>query len=259
MGRISGVIFGATVFFIAATSGARADAQTKTCRYTEDYKLVCTTGGAAASRGRDILNGADPIAQRRIEDRGVAYRKGGERRLKKEWRPYTVLRGGYVFDAASKSDGSPDGDLGEGPLFAAALGADLGGLNTGDLFRAEAELVWAQPQEEVCALGACVEFTETVWALLAGIYLQPTIAQRFKPFVGVAAGPAYIVNEVRIDGLGAVDEGEFGWAYSGRAGLGYRLSEDVEIELGYRYLGTTEIEDVRFDNQSAEIGVRYDF
>ena len=63
----------------------------------------------------------------------------------------------------------------------------------------------------------------------------------FKPFVGVGIGGARVNDdhEVFAGGLGTkldVDETRTAFAYQGRAGIAYELSELWDLTAGYRYL-----------------------
>lgn len=67
------------------------------------------------------------------------------------------------------------------------------------------------------------------------------ISPRFRPFVGVGAGGVAATTTVD---LGYWDDCEtvFAFAYQAFAGINYRVSDDMDIGIIYKYFGTTDLD-----------------
>ncbi len=80
-------------------------------------------------------------------------------------------------------------------------------------------------------------------AIMANVYYDFDAGFTFKPYLGVGIGIG--IFEVNCDAPGNVlnvddDSAELAWNVM--LGVGYALTEDVELYYGYRYLGTTDPE-----------------
>lgn len=84
-------------------------------------------------------------------------------------------------------------------------------------------------------------------------------------FVGGGIGAAYIeVNDFNIKGSGVDDENDddIVFAYQFIAGLGYEVSDNVTVDLTYRYFSTSDPDyeyDLDYTSQNGYLGVRIGF
>ena len=61
----------------------------------------------------------------------------------------------------------------------------------------------------------------------------------FVPYVGAGVGIARLTsNEISVGGT-QVDDQDMQFAYQGIAGIAYGVTENIKLDLGYRYFGTT--------------------
>jgi outer membrane protein OmpA-like peptidoglycan-associated protein len=111
------------------------------------------------------------------------------------------------------------------------------------------------------------------WSAMANLYYDFNRGGRFQPYVGVGAGGA------RIDAKGAIGPISFDYddtvfAYLAAIGVGIALSEQLDLDIGYRYFeapdaefsGTVDIEgpepfsfDGDYTHQAVTVGLRYQF
>ena len=151
------------------------------------------------------------------------------------------------IDAGASIEGEIDNgaafDLDDGWM--ASLGAGYGFLNG---FRAEGALDYRTNEVEGLDVDA------DAWALMANLYYDFNRGGTLQPYLGLGAG---WVN------LDIDDEDEDGWAYQGLAGIGWRVTEQTTIDLGYRYFEAPEVEfaggDVDYTHQAVTLGLRYAF
>lgn len=151
------------------------------------------------------------------------------------------------IDAGAGIEGEIDDgaafDLDDGWM--ASLGAGYGFLNG---FRAEGALDYRTDEVEGFDVDA------DAWALMANLYYDFNRGGTLQPYLGLGAG---WVN------LDIDDEDEDGWAYQGLAGIGWRVTEQTTIDLGYRYFEAPEVEftggDVDYTHQAVTLGLRYAF
>lgn len=123
-------------------------------------------------------------------------------------------------------------------------------------FAWEGELHYLRDSEDLLVLG--VPVSTTLWGLtgLGGVRWTYQLSDFMSPFASAGIGPSYF--RARATSLGAtVSDGEITFAYSGRAGVEFNISEQFSLETAYRYLGTTQSGTPGF--HSAEVGFNYNF
>jgi OmpA-OmpF porin, OOP family len=118
-------------------------------------------------------------------------------------------------------------------------------------YRAELEGIYEE--SDVDGANRTTEFSG---ALVNGYYDFKN-ASRFTPYVG--AGIGYGKVRYSSDTAGVNSSSEDALAYQGVAGVGYELNPCWTLTGEYRYLGTTEAGDTRYQSHSALAGVRYSF
>jgi outer membrane protein OmpA-like peptidoglycan-associated protein len=126
------------------------------------------------------------------------------------------------------------------------------------------------------------------WTLMANVLFDLLPAEsRFRPFIGAGIG----VNRLKIEAIGQVsnvpsglgpaiqnvviDDEDVNVAWQGIAGLAYSVTEQLAVDLTYRYLSGSEVDfdatgsaatgvqpgsfTGRYDDQSVTVGLRYSF
>lgn len=158
------------------------------------------------------------------------------------------LRGGYVFAARGASDY-------EAPSFAAGYRTTFreAGRST---FSLEGELIYSRDSEDLLVLGLPVE--ATIWGLSAigAVRWQYALGEHVSPFASVGIGPGYFHASLD-DGVTSIEDGDLTFAYTGRTGVAFAVSDQISLETAYRYLGTAQSGTPGY--HTAEIGLNYDF
>ncbi|HYD89240.1 MAG TPA: outer membrane beta-barrel protein [Vitreimonas sp.] len=94
-----------------------------------------------------------------------------------------------------------------------------------------------------------------VWSAMANVYYDFNRGGRFQPYLGLGVG--YVNAETD-----AFDDAD-GWAYQGMAGVGYAMSENAVLDIGYRYFMAPEIDfdtfDADYEQQAVMVGIRWGF
>ena len=96
-------------------------------------------------------------------------------------------------------------------------------------------------------------------SLLAGVYYDIGTYSKFTPFVGVNAGYGWA------DGAGVVSANDSGIVYGASLGVGYKVTDTIDLVTSYQYLTSNTItvtnssgnED--WDSQAVTAGVRFRF
>ena len=209
----------------------------------------------------------------------------------------------FVADAIFKSTSGVDVRKGEvsfkpGPRLSGALGY---GWNN---FRVEGEISWRRfktdslrynhftvqgnplPGPVIDAINPTVRVdgTGSMWVLMANAWYDFDTGTNWTPYIGGGLGMLNVDFEVevaltipslppltsqpisRVTG-GKDDDWVFAWQVG--AGIGYRLSDTVVIQLGYRFLDSstiqfewangTKIDDPHAHDHGVEVGIRYRF
>jgi opacity protein-like surface antigen len=121
-----------------------------------------------------------------------------------------------------------------------ALTAGLGiGYQWSEFLRTDARADWSGPYED----GAINLETTT---LTANAYIDLPITTTVTPYVGAGVG------------WGWMDGDDSGMAYSFMIGSGFELTDNIELDVGYRYRGIS-IEDDDPADHSVTGGIRFKF
>lgn len=91
-----------------------------------------------------------------------------------------------------------------------------------------------------------VDGQATSQALMGNAYYIFENPSFVKPFILFGIGAARVdIDKARIAGVNFIDDDEVGFAYQAGAGLGFRLSRTLELDLGYRFfrVARTDLED----------------
>ena len=158
------------------------------------------------------------------------------------------VRGGYIFTTHSGGDS----DQASSPL--AAVGYRTAPLLRGrHAFSIETEAVYTRDSTDTFQ-----PFTFTNWTItgVAALRWEYETGSIVNPYISAGLGPNY--RELKVsDGVMKNKNGEWAFGYSGRAGLTARLTTDITVEAGYRYLGATQ--NPTSGLHAAEFGLNFTF
>ncbi len=167
---------------------------------------------------------------------------------------YFAARGGYgiVMDVQDDTDPDAEVTLDPGPSLSFAAGVNFG------LLRAEGEITYSKYDfdEFVDSGGAtAIDGDATALRFMANLYYDITMLPIVSPYIGVGLGVVDSDAEGVISGS-AFEESDTEFAFQIMAGVGLELSDEIILEAGYRFFGTTEWdEDVL--SHDLVLGVRY--
>ena len=90
---------------------------------------------------------------------------------------------------------------------------------------------------KLSSVGASTDFYQ-VPLLVNGIFTIPTGCP-FKPYIGGGIGG--VASSVNFEtGPVSVDDSDFVFGYQGMAGIKYELNEQMDVGIGYKFLGTSD-------------------
>jgi opacity protein-like surface antigen len=118
-------------------------------------------------------------------------------------------------------------------------------------YRAEVEGIYEQSDTD--GFDGKTEFS----AAMVNGYYDFKNSSFFTPYVGVGAGYGHVRYSSDVAGVDSASEDTF--AYQGIAGVGYELNPCWTLTGEYRFVGTTEAGDTRYQSHSALAGLRYSF
>ena len=167
---------------------------------------------------------------------------------------YVAARGGYgiVMDVQDDTDPDAEFSLDPGYNFGLALGVDLG------LLRAEGEITYAAYDfDQYVSSGGSTDLDgdATAFRVMANVYHDFTMLPIVSPYVGVGLG--YLKSEEEIKLLGTTTEDDSDeFAFQFMAGVGVELTDEFIVDVGYRFFGTTEL-DEEIMTHDLVVGIRY--
>lgn len=162
---------------------------------------------------------------------------------------YVRADGGASFQSKLNGDPKVKGDTG--------WTADVAvGRQFNSNFRAEAELLYSDADHEDSA-GKI-----KVLAGLANAFYDFDTGTKIRPYVGAGVG----IGQVKLDD-GPVDDDDTGFAYQLMTGVSYPINDKLSAQVGYRYLGVTEVEvgsgpqaiQGDYHDQAVTVGFTYKF
>lgn len=145
-----------------------------------------------------------------------------------------------------------------GLAFSAALGGKIGGG------RLEAEIGYKTSDiDEVSVSGlgsAPINGDARVLSFMGNGYIDFDASPSVKPYIMAGLGVANL--KVKSSDLDA-DEDDTVFAYQAGLGCGFPLSQAVTLDLGYRYMGTSDANfdgtDVTYGSHNVLAGLRFNF
>ncbi len=165
---------------------------------------------------------------------------------------------GYnIVDDVDVTGGSFQMD--DGYLVQGAVGYDTGDITSYGKFRVEAEIGYAENDNESVTAGGVTAnvggtFEQTFY--MANAYVDFIPGGTLRPYLGVGLGIVDGDQTVTVGGLTASGSGtEF--AYRGLAGLSWHLDDNWALDFGYRFTAYDANGDV--ENHALVSGIRYGF
>jgi len=177
--------------------------------------------------------------------------------------PYVGVNIGITMP--SDSDISEKGGTGTGEIsfdsgvaFSAALGQKIG---TG---RLEAEIGYKTSDiDEVSVTGlgsAPLNGDASVLSFMGNGYIDFNASPTVKPYIMAGLGVANL--KIKLSDLDA-DEDDTVFAYQAGVGCGFPLSQTVTLDLGYRYMGTSDADfgdsEATYGSHNVLAGLRFNF
>ena len=98
-----------------------------------------------------------------------------------------------------------------------------------------------------------------IWSTLLNGYVDLGTYGGFTPYVGAGAGLLRTMDTMRSGMPGLVPQlssAQTEFAYSLNAGVGYRMSDKLTLDLGYQFLASPKTEYIDFDTLTVEEGVQ---
>lgn len=192
------------------------------------------------------------------------------------------LRGdvSYDFDSDLHFDGDDSGEIGLDEGYGFGVGV---GYRFTDFFRGDLTARYAKTDLDFrdTLLPAVVEGDAKNWELMANAYVDLGTFVGFTPYVGGGIGA--VRTDFDIDcslggfdcttllGANETDTAEWRFAYALMAGVAYNLTQNVALDIGYRYLDVDggkfyglsgngfdfAIDDDGYDRHTVQAGIRY--
>ncbi len=167
-----------------------------------------------------------------------------------EIKPYVSLGGGGAFMTADFRDGNDSNQ--EGGVIEGAVGLVFDNHDMGDNLRTELALSFQRNDYNDPDVGTSAIMVNGYWDICTGTALTP--------YILVGIGRAH----VDIDFDGNDDDSDNVFAYQLGGGVGYSLTENVILDLKYKYFATEDVvmkddSKARFGTHQILFGVRYQF
>jgi OOP family OmpA-OmpF porin len=168
---------------------------------------------------------------------------------------------GYSLD--STVDGTVDGENFSGDLKSDWMGALGLGYAFANGFRTEGELAYRYNDWEGEIDTAPSTGYARSWSAMANLFYDFNRGSSIEPYVGIGVGAARV--GAGIDGIGSDQDTVL--AYQAMAGIAFGISEQLDLDVGYRYFVAPELEyqaaglpiDVDYEHQAVTVGLRYQF
>lgn len=117
--------------------------------------------------------------------------------------------------------------------------------------RMEVEGIYQESDIDTSGVGGETQF----YGAMVNAYHDFENSTAFTPYLGAGAG----YGKVRFSDTAAGSADEDVFAFQGIAGVGYQLDPCWTLTGEYRYIGTEEKNDARYQSHSALVGARYTF
>ncbi len=115
------------------------------------------------------------------------------------------------------------------------------GYGFGNGFRTEFEGGYRSNKQKTATLGGASFANKGTYSALSGManVIYDLNLGFVSPYVGLGVGVAN-VNLNTASRLGQIDDQDLQFAYQGIAGLAFGITENIKLDLGYRYFNTTK-------------------
>ena len=171
------------------------------------------------------------------------------------------LRGdiGYVFNQTpdwSVSDFSAGGQMLD-DSWMLGIGA---GLRLNDWLRFDLTADY-RVRSDYSAFGVNADYSTTT--ALANIYADLGTWNGFTPYIGAGIGAGYVaLDNIQVLGTDIGDASGFGVAWALMAGVAVQLNDNLQIDIGYRYISLNsvslgDVPDLDQDAHEIRVGARY--
>ena len=149
----------------------------------------------------------------------------------------------------------PDIEYDRGFTIGGALGYQIQ-----DQVRAEASLSYRTADvDQVGGISAGASGDVNVTSLMANVYYDFDLGLPVTPYLGAGLGLARVDLDAKLGGVSAKDDDDTAFSFSLMAGAAYRISDNLDLSLGYRYLGARAVFDENLNVSEILFGVRYRF
>jgi len=150
-----------------------------------------------------------------------------------------------------------------GYALAGAVGYEFGN------FRLEGEIAYqTNDLDKVKALGVTLDATGDTSSLagLLNCYYDFNNTSLFTPYISAGIGMAQVeINNFNIPGSGlpGTNDDDTVFAYQFGVGMAYAMTENLSLDIRYRYFATSDLEfdttDVEYSSHNFYAGIRYTF
>ncbi len=182
---------------------------------------------------------------------------------------YLGAQGGIsIQDDSDAEDGNLEGELGYSEGFAVgALGGYRFGLNDSVSLDVEAEVTYRDNDVDDLTING-VDFDAdgelTSFAFMANGWLNWHVGSGFKPYIGGGVGLLHVeLEDLNVNSIGLGDDDDTVVAGQLGAGVGYAVTENVELSLDYRFLIADDADfsgtETELQNHSVLVGFKYLF
>jgi opacity protein-like surface antigen len=174
---------------------------------------------------------------------------------------YGRVDAGYSFEGTADSPEIGGAiDLENDWVESLGLGYAMGGG-----FRLEGEVAHRFNQLDTSS-GLVIDGDVHAWAAMLNAYFDFNADGAVQPYVGLGVGAAR-VNANATDGFDSLDDQDTNFAYQGMAGVAFAVSDQLSLDVGYRYFAAPDLEftstagDVTadYEHHAAMVGLRWQF
>lgn len=107
------------------------------------------------------------------------------------------------------------------------------------------------------------EESVSVISVMANGYADLDMSDQIAPYVMAGAGMAFAEMSLDVEGEEPMSESDSAFAWQVGAGIGVQASEQIAVDLGYRYFATADLTlddtKAKLDSSKLMLGMRYSF
>ena len=172
---------------------------------------------------------------------------------------YVELSPGLSLISDSDTSGgffdSPDIEYDSGFTIGGALGYQIQ-----DHVRAEASLSYRTADvDKVGGISLGASGDVNVTSLMANVYYDFDLGLPVTPYLGAGLGLSRVDLDAKLGGISAKDDDDTAFSVSLMAGASYSIRDNLDLSLGYRFLGALAVFDGNLNLSEILFGVRYRF